>query len=341
MCSLDLSIVVPVYNVELYVKQCIESLQAQDAQNFEVIIVDDGSKDTSISICESLIQNDSRFRIIHKSNGGLMSAWKRGVQEAQGMYIGFVDSDDWVDANMFSVLLKHIKENDADIVCSGHVAERVDQSVITTRDRQFVFDCQTIRSDFIPEYCSSYLDTNCKPTICRWDKIYRKDILLNNFKYFDEKISMGEDFNTNIPVFLSAEKIVLIPDFYPYHYRDNPKSIVNTINKKAFYNIHYLADNLKQVCADKAYDSFYIDSFIGNMIFEETNRICSKIKMDSEQRKILKENLDLCNSNYYLDAYSKLRNTSRISIYAYFIKKRHIGMIVFMNKIYNLISKKY
>ena len=232
MSKLDLSIIVPVYNVELYVKRCIESLVAQDAKNFEVIIVDDGSTDDSISICKELIECDSRFKIVHKLNGGLMSAWKRGLQESRGEYIGFVDSDDWIDSNMFSVLMQCIKKYDADIVCSGYVAESLNQSTIVSRKSQFIFEGEAIRSKFIPQYCSSYLDTECNPTICRWDKIYRKEILMNNFKYFDERISMGEDFNTNIPVFLSAEKIILIPDFYPYHYRDNPKSIVNTISNK-------------------------------------------------------------------------------------------------------------
>ena len=317
----ELSVIVPVYNVEPYVAMCIESLKAQTLENFEVIIVDDGSQDNSISICEELIAGDDRFKIIHKENGGLMSAWKEGVRNAKGTYIGFVDSDDWVDADMFSVLLRDIKKYEADILCSGHIAENPNEQIIATRDKLYIFEGKDIREKFVKDYCCSYFSSISNPTVCRWDKIYKKEIVLNNMEFFNEKVSLAEDFNANIAMILNSNKIVLIPDFTPYHYRFNPKSIVNTVNPKAFKNIKHLSEACGAICKNYNSDDFYINSFIGNILFEEVKRIC-RGKVNADIRKELNKNLSYCNADYYLTAYSKCRNNKITSLSCLLIKMK-------------------
>lgn len=120
------------------------------------------------------------------------------------------------------------------MVVSGYIAEGYTSRLKYSRDKLYVFEGEAIECQFLKDYCCSYFKSVSGPSICRWDKLYRKSILLNNIDFFNEKVSLAEDFNANIPVILDANKIVLLPNFTPYHYRYNPKSIVNTINPKAF-----------------------------------------------------------------------------------------------------------
>ena len=338
MNNFELSIIVPVFNVEQYICKCIESIQNQTLNYFEVIVVDDGSTDNSLSLCRDLTYNDSRFRIVHKNNGGLMSAWKYGVSIAKGEYIGFVDSDDWIDSNMFEILLSNIKYYDSDLVFSGYITEGQNFKTYVGRDKLYIYENAQVRDSFIKEYCNSHFSSKSNPTICRWDKIYRKEILLKNFNNYNESISMGEDFNTNIAYLLDAQKVVLLPHFTPYHYRYNPKSIVNTISPKAFYNIKKLADTCTTICNNKNFKTLYIDSFIGNMIFEELNRICSSHYINS---CTISKNISLCNGLYFLDIYYQVRKTKRLAIYYYFIRNNNYKMIYYLNLCNKFIRSKF
>lgn len=326
-----ISIIIPVYNVESYIKKCIESIKSQSLYDFEAIIVNDGSQDSSIEICKKLIKDDERFIILNKENGGLMSAWKYGVRHASSDYIGFVDSDDWIDANMYEVLYNSLQENHADIVISGYVTENGHVQAQWTRDALYIFEGENIRNEFIKEYCCSYFHSESKPSINRWDKLYKKDLLLKNMEFFNEKVSLAEDFNTNIPAILDAKKIVLLPNFTPYHYRYNPKSIVNTFNSKAFYNIKELAYAWNKISKDKNFKSIYVDSFIGNLLFEEINRICRSINIGNNCSNTINTNLESCDGYHYLNCYARIRATRRINIYNWFIQHKFITAIKILN----------
>lgn len=325
-----ISIIIPVYNVELYVEKCINSIKSQTFSAFEAIIVDDGSKDSSIEICENLIKGDARFTILHKENGGLMSAWKYGVSHASCDYIGFVDSDDWVDANMYEVLYSSMEENNADIIVSGYIIEGNSFQTRWTRDELYIYEGDAIRNEFIKEYCCSYFHSKSRPSINRWDKLYRKDLILKNMALFNEKVSLAEDFNMNIPIIIDAKKVVLLPDFTPYHYRFNPRSIVNTINLNAFYNIKELGYAWRKISQSKCFESVYIESFIGNIIFEEVNRICRYTSFADFNTDKLNKNLELCNGYHYLRCYAHVRATRRIDIYNWFIQHKFMSVIKFL-----------
>ena len=114
-----ISIIVPVYNVELYLNECINSIRNQTYKNLEIILIDDGSTDNSGKICDEYAKIDSRIVVIHKENKGVTSARKVGVEIANGKYIGFVDSDDYIDKEMYKNMLKKILETDADFIDCG------------------------------------------------------------------------------------------------------------------------------------------------------------------------------------------------------------------------------
>ena len=114
-----ISVIIPVYKVELYLRECIDSVLAQTYQNLEVILVDDGSPDQCGSICEQYAEKDNRVCVIHKENGGLSDARNAGIDVAKGEYIGFVDSDDWVAPDMYECLYKASVEYNAEFVVCG------------------------------------------------------------------------------------------------------------------------------------------------------------------------------------------------------------------------------
>ena len=127
-----ISIIVPVYNVEKYLHRCVSSILQQTYSKFEVILVDDGSKDASGRICDVFASKDERVRVIHKENGGLSSARNAGLDIANGKYIGFVDSDDYIENDMYEIMYNALIKNNVDIACVGIYRddEEKDKSVI-------------------------------------------------------------------------------------------------------------------------------------------------------------------------------------------------------------------
>lgn len=120
------SVVVPVYNVKAYLEKCINSILNQTYENLEIIIVDDGSTDGSSDICDQFLKKDNRVFVIHKENGGVVSARQAGIDKAKGEYVIAIDSDDWIEPIMISELYTLAIENDADIVSSGYYRESGD-----------------------------------------------------------------------------------------------------------------------------------------------------------------------------------------------------------------------
>ena len=114
-----ISIIIPIYNTEKFLDKCIESVVNQTYKKLEIILVDDGSTDNSGNMCDEWAERDARIKVFHKPNGGLMNAWKYGVLHSAGRYIGFIDSDDWVDENMYQRLLDVALENDSHLVVCG------------------------------------------------------------------------------------------------------------------------------------------------------------------------------------------------------------------------------
>ena len=168
-----ISIVVPVYNVEDYLPQCIESLLVQTHSNIEIILVDDGSTDSSGSICDSYAARDSRITVIHQENGGLSAARNAGIQTAKGGYIGFLDSDDFVDKNMFRSLLEAVIYHKADVAaCGRYITD--DEGNVTGKE-------------FTPSERKTYATAEAMEQIllggeldvAAWDKLFRTDLFEN------------------------------------------------------------------------------------------------------------------------------------------------------------------
>lgn len=223
------SIVVPVYNVENYLKRCVDSIRAQTEKQLEIILVDDGSTDSSGRMCDEFAKQDSRIRVLHKKNGGLTSAWIAGVREALGEYIGFVDSDDWIDSDMYEVMYKKAVEFEADMVLCGLVKEFENPACqnrnLTDELSKEFYGEKEIKEEIYPVFLNNgSFDSRAIPA-SRAMKLYRKSLLLENIAYCNDEVSIGEDLVITLAVFLDCKKIYAVHDFYPYHYWINEKSM--------------------------------------------------------------------------------------------------------------------
>ena len=207
-----ISIIVPVYNVESYLKECLESIRQQTFTDIEVILVNDGSTDSSKEICERFCQADSRFRLINQENKGLSAARNRGVKESVGEYIMFVDSDDVINTKVLEVLLPYMK-TDVDIV-----------ECRMTRKKEEFFLNKT--STIVFEGNSKEAILNCiafkEVKYCAFTKLYRREIV-GKIPFLEGYIY--EDIFTGINYLKHIRKIVVV-DYIGYYYRVRPNSIM-------------------------------------------------------------------------------------------------------------------
>lgn len=330
--EMELSIIIPVYNVEKYIRKCLLSVINQTFKEFEIIIVNDGTKDKSIDIIQDIIESDRRIKLINKSNGGLMSAWIEGVKHSSGKYIGFVDSDDWIDSGYFEYLLERIKETDSDIIVGKYVADDGNNQIEFFRSKDRTFEGKDIKQLLDDYFYAIIYDENII-SYCRWDKIYKRELLLNNIKYLDTRISLGEDVNTNVAVIPDCKRITVLAKTPYYHYRTNEKSIVNTFNPKQINNIAILYDTLTVIMKSKDLDTGSMHFFIADMIF---NQIKTILDSKSEKRD---EYLDLINSYanaaWLLEEYGEKKSVFHKFFIKLFVEKKY-KLCAALNTVYSL-----
>lgn len=205
-----ISVIVPVYGVEAYLDECVASIVAQTYDNLEIILVDDGSPDNCPAMCDRWAKKDSRIRVIHKENGGLSDARNAGLEIATGEYIAFVDSDDWIEPQMYETLYHAMKAENADMVScnmmiyySDHKASRGYETYTVGKSEHFL---------------SLLYDDTIFPVVA-WNKLYRRN-LWEEIRFPVGKIC--EDAFTTYLLVHRADKIVHIPEpMYCYRIRQN------------------------------------------------------------------------------------------------------------------------
>ena len=213
-----ISIIVPVYNIELYLPRCIESIQQQTLKSLEIILVDDGSTDLSGEICDKYASQDKRIKVIHQKNCGQVAARNAGIKIATGEYIGFVDGDDWIEEDMFAVMYESMRVNDADIVMEGMVEEASGRQYYcknvlpvgvykTLEQRVYLY--QNMMN------CEQYFKLGIQPYL--WNKLFRKEIVEKNMPFIDNRIKVGEDAAAVFAMLQASKCVVILPDCH-YHY---------------------------------------------------------------------------------------------------------------------------
>lgn len=221
-----LSVIVPVYGVEKFLVQCLDSILSQTFTDYEVILVEDGSPDRCAAICDDFAVRDSRVSVLHKTNEGLVRARKDGLKLATGSYVGFVDGDDWVEPDMFEKLCEAARELDADIVNCGFFAEYPDRRVVVgSVVAPGVYDKALMQRDVFPVMLTTrrFGEYGILPAV--WCKIFRKGLLDDNLPAVPDRIRNGEDGAITYPCLLDAARVCLLPDPL-YHYRQHPAQMV-------------------------------------------------------------------------------------------------------------------
>ncbi len=240
-----ISVIVPIYNVKLYLEQCIDSIVNQTYTNLEIILVDDGSTDGSGTICDEYALADSRIKIIHKKNEGLVSARKAGIQNATGDYVTYVDGDDWLDKDAYESLLDSLDVKRPDIICYGMQENYADNIVICKNKIPCGYYSGIKMEHEIYPYmlCNGqFYEFGVIPNI--WAKLIKRDILLSCQMEVNNQVTIGEDTVCTMAVFLNA-KSCIFSDKTPYHYRKRMDSM--TENMMGEREIKILFQNMKEV----------------------------------------------------------------------------------------------
>ncbi|WP_370390906.1 glycosyltransferase family 2 protein [uncultured Winogradskyella sp.] len=247
MIPTKISVIVPIYGIEKYLPQCIESILEQSFKEFELILVNDGSPDNCPTICDNYARKDSRIKVIHKKNGGLLSARKAGLKVAQGTYIANVDGDDWVDKFYLDTLYKLAKTNDADLTVTGHFREFNGKIETMKPSNPGFYMEEDVLADIIPNAIFNGSFCEHGMTTYVWNKLFKKELLEKVLFEVPNDILMGEDAAITYS-YLALSKRVVISKIPLYYYRQRHDSIVKSIEnpKKEYYRLGLLMNHLKQ-----------------------------------------------------------------------------------------------
>ena len=307
-----ISIIVPVYNVENYIEKCVNSIINQTYKNIEIIIVDDGSKDNSGKKCDELAKKDNRIKVIHKLNGGLSDARNSGMKIANGKYIGFVDSDDYIKEDMFETLYKLNKKYNSDISIVSYY-EIYRGKIISVRDSKKLEELsklEAIKELLIDTKIQSYA----------WNKLFKKE-LFEGIEFPTNK--NFEDIATTLLLFERANKVVLLED-PKYYYVRRDDSIVGDRNYKTYKDyLDVIYDKYKYLDGKyKEIDVYNAYNFVINMIWVYTIIVAFDIEniyKDFESNYILFEKLI---HRYGSEIIDKLDNYNRVVLYMMLLDRK-------------------
>ncbi|WNF35303.1 glycosyltransferase [Bacillaceae bacterium IKA-2] len=300
-----LSIIVPVYNTEEYLSDCIESILLQSFMDYEIILINDGSSDKSGEICKQYAKKDSRIKVFHKSNEGPSAARNLGIKLASGEFLGFVDSDDTINVQMYEKLYNLAKEKNAEISICGYSeiyfpSGKIDN--FTTPLNNIVYlKGKEIREEFEHSLsANTYLGYN---SLC--NKIYNRKYLLRNSLIINENIKIAEDQCFNISAILKAKIICAINEPLYNYRRINSKSIMNK-KEGAFYQLITARKEILRTLSINKVNQGLIDKIekiencktVANYLEEIINTYKSKQSMQQKVKWVKK----LIYEKYFIEA---------------------------------------
>ena len=226
----QISIIIPVYNTEQFLKSCINSLINQSFENCEFIFVDDGSTDQSCNLIRSYKKNDNRIKLVMQDNKGVSSARNTEILNSKGEYIGFVDSDDYIESDMYEILYKEIQIEDCDVIISHFEEELNGYKRIKTYNliKNELMDKTYIQNNILP----LFIKDDSLNTVC--NKLYKKSIIDENNIRFPKGLPLGEDGIFNMTYFSKCNSCKYI-DYTGYHYREVHGSATRNLNKHDYF----------------------------------------------------------------------------------------------------------
>jgi len=314
-----ISVIVPIYNVEKYLEKCINSIIEQTYQNIEIVLVDDGSSDNSGKICDEYASKDKRVKAMHKKNGGVSDARNFGVENANGKYIAFIDSDDYITNDYIEYLYRILKENNAEISCCNFeyvYSDKENKEIESQQEKLYTYNQLEALKDLLYQ---KNIDTSL------WGKLIKKD-LFNNIKFPYGEIY--EDFAVFYKVLLKIEKIVY-SNVKKYFYMQREKSILSTnFGKKDLYMVTAAEEMYNTISKQYPELESALNSRIINMDFYLLRRISKK---ENKQEYLnLKNDVKARRKIVVKDKNTKLK--TKIAIYISYIDIRLVKYFYYIAK---------
>ncbi len=254
-----ISIIVPVYNVEKYLSKCLQSICNQTYENIEILLADDGSTDCSGEICNQFAQIDNRIRVFHLQNGGSTHARNACLAHAKGDYIGFVDSDDWIEKNMYQEIIDACMIYDADIaICRKYINHEQSEYVDMCGLKPGFYINDSTHKEVVNSiiYNSESGERGISPNL--YDKLFKKELIYDIQMANDERIKYGEDDVCVNQALLKAKNIVMI-DKVLYHYRIHSESVCRKKDDTYFENISIFYHRMREAFENHLYSEMLLN----------------------------------------------------------------------------------
>lgn len=321
MSNIKISIIVPVYNVENYIKNTLDSILNQTLKDIEIIAINDGSTDNTKNILDSYSKKFDRIKVIHQENKGVSATRNKGILYAKGEYIGFVDADDLIDCNMYETLYKKATFNNADIAICGFIEEDLKGNVF--REYSYKYSNKILIDNDIRKSFKESLDTELSPlggaSIC--NKIFKRKLLTDNKILIDESITVGEDFCLNIHCFDKAKSVVGVDEKFYHYMKINPNSIMTKMDDTKFYKFIEGRKAIIKTLNDFDFDSEEYLRFENGRNFANLIQIADyKIKQSNDMKKSYKITMNILKSDEFKSSI-KLSSDKYLSKNLQLIKK--------------------
>lgn len=298
-----ISVIIPVYNVEQYLHECVDSVLGQTYQNFEIILVNDGSTDSSGMLCEEYAEQDDRIRVIHKENGGASAARNVGLDMMKGEYVYFLDSDDWLDNKAFEKILKIMHKENADVVFFDAYAVDETQGIRTKEYYSHKKVYTSGKGTVIMEELLSNKEFHVTP----WHMFFKKTFLEKEKIQFVEGI-IYEDMIFAYQVFSTADRVAYIPEYlYSRRFRANSvmTSEIKEKNFKSACEVYYQVRDYSKNILTNGGNKGYIARCAYNVL-----NIYEKIGKEDKQKfreEYIQIKIDILENNAYEDKALKMR----------------------------------
>lgn len=326
------SVIVPVYNIEKYLQECLDSLVKQTLDDIQVILIDDGSKDRSGDICKKFVEEHPNFEYHYKENGGTASARNMGLNYAVGEYIGFVDSDDWVDEQMFEIMYRNAKESDADILYC--VMPGLTDYVVLDSG---LYNKEEMKSYIYPAILPHVIETGTFRTV-DWgncSRIFKGDLVRKNNIGFYEKSRRCEDFAFAVECALHANSYRVINEGELYHYRPNENSKSRAYTKNMWKSIRSLMTYIKQITSE--YQEYDFGNAVDMCIFYFCcSVIRNEMKVKNKQERIVKIE-EIVKDSLCRESVNKISsdgmNKEYKSFYTYILKEDAAGISKYLQRL--------
>ena len=350
--AVAVSIVIPIYNAAPYLRKCLDSVVNQTLNNVEIIFIDDGSTDGSSEICLEYVNKDSRIIYYKKENEGLAAARQDGIERASGEYIGFVDSDDWLEPNMYERMYEEAIKENADIVfCNCFFNEDVTDIIHLEPG---LYSREKIEQEILPRTLAGLTEKGANSVI-RWSnclRIFKMSLIRENNISFNRKFRRSQDLQLTFETTLCSKKYISLNDEFLYHNRTegNTNSLSRGYTKNYWKLIRPLIDKLyedvenykKQDLSDKMHlcAFFFAVNGVQNEYQKSRFGFFKKIKMlneivkDPVVRNAIKY-VDVTKLNkYYRTIYNGIEGGNGISVYMSFFKS------YLRDKVYKPLARK-